>query len=58
MSEGVLLAIWTSVSIYVERPICIDVMCFGNHAAYDAHKKHKLARVTKTSYRTIVPFRI
>lgn len=38
MSEGVLIAIRTSVSTYVERPICMDVMCFGNHAAYDAHK--------------------
>jgi hypothetical protein len=39
MSEGVLIAIHTSVLMYVERPICMDDIRVGNHAAYDAHKK-------------------
>jgi hypothetical protein len=30
--------------MYLERPIYMDVVCSGNHATYDAHKKHKLAR--------------
>ena len=59
MSEGVLIAIRTLIPMYVERPICMDVICFGKHAAYNAHKKHKLARANEIKlpyYRPIVPF--
>lgn len=38
--------------MYVEWPICMDVMCSSDHVAYDARKKHRLA--TNPSYRTIV----
>jgi hypothetical protein len=43
--------------MYVERSICISVMCFGNHAACDAHKKHRLAiNATKLPYHCSSPY--